>query len=50
MRRFRSGDRAIVGSIPPPPGPRGENRKPKKLLADSMVDMSTPKEMLGKNF
>lgn len=27
-----------------------ENRKLKKLLADSMLDVSTLKEMLGKNF
>ena len=27
-----------------------ENRKLKKLLAESMIDISTLKEMLGKNF
>ena len=27
-----------------------ENRKLKKLLAESMLDVSTLKEMLGKNF
>jgi putative transposase len=27
-----------------------ENRKLKKLLAESMLDASTLKEMLGKNF
>jgi putative transposase len=27
-----------------------ENRKPKKLLAETMLDASTLKEMLGKNF
>ena len=27
-----------------------ENRKLKKLLAESMLDLSTLKEMLGKNF
>ncbi len=27
-----------------------ENRRLKKLLAESMLDAATPKEMLGKNF
>jgi putative transposase len=31
-------------------GLQEENRKLKKLLAESMIDISTLKEMLGKNF
>ena len=31
-------------------GLEDENRKLKKLLAESMLDVSTLKEMLGKNF
>jgi hypothetical protein len=31
-------------------GVEEENRKLKKLLAESMLDVSTLKEMLGKNF
>jgi len=31
-------------------GLEDENRKLKKLLAESMLDISTLKEMLGKNF
>jgi putative transposase len=31
-------------------GLQEENRKLKKLLAESMLDVSTLKEMLGKNF
>ena len=27
-----------------------ENKKLKKLLAESMLDVATPKELLGKNF
>jgi putative transposase len=27
-----------------------EDRKPKKLLAESMLDVSTLREMIGKNF
>ena len=31
-------------------GLEDENRKLKKLLAESMLDVATPREMLGKNF
>jgi putative transposase len=35
---------------PPQKGLEDENRKLKKLLAESMLDVATLKEMLGKNF
>ncbi len=53
MRPSTSGDRAMAGWRSPTPAGEGvedENRKLKKLLAETMLDASTLKEMLGKNF
>jgi len=53
QRRSTSGGRAMAGwRSPMPANWRGwkKNRKLKKLLAESMLDVSTLKKMLGKNF
>jgi len=66
MRRSTSGDRNTAAWKSPPLGGASlacratdarklksledENRKLKKLLAEQMLDNSTLKEMLGKNF
>jgi hypothetical protein len=52
-RRSTSGDRAMAGWVSDARKLKAledENRRLKKLLAESMLDAATLKEMLGKNF
>ena len=53
MQRFTNGDRSMAAwkyLTRTAKGARGGERKLKKLLAESMLDVSTLREMLGKNF